>query len=474
MRTRSLAGLSLSCILVSAGVDAQEPIQQTVVVTAAATPVTLGSAIRTVAVLTREQIRLLPVRSVADAFRLVSSVDVRSRGERGLQTDFTVRGAGFGEALVLVDGVRLNDPQSGHHNGDIPVPLESIERIEVLLGPGSSLFGADAFGGTINIITRRDVIPASGSIEAGSFGYVGGRGQAGAAGGAIRSSFAASAERSDGFTFARDFVRAVVRSDTSIGQETHVSAAFLSNDLGANGFYGASPSHDWTSQALFAADSRVGTVAGWRLDGIASYRTHGDRFLWDVRVPGVLENRHRTHAVLGSLKASRRRGATATFVAGLEGGADFGSARPISGTTTCSASAHSASGVRHLGRAPRSRRVSAPIDTPSSVLRGALPSVWAGGRRRHSGFAGRRAGHFGSRPLQNATIPTPRTSREPIWSRRRPGPATPGPTCSSERGSSGPRSSAATITTSSTGCARRRRTGGGRTTSARWPQWVWS
>lgn len=323
MRTRSLAGLSLACILVSAGVDAQEPIQQTVVVTAAATPVTLGSAIRTVAVLTREQIRLLPVHSVADALRLVSSVDVRSRGERGVQTDFTVRGAGFGEALVLVDGVRLNDPQSGHHNGDIPVPLESIERIEVLLGPGSSLFGADAFGGTINIITRRDVIPASGSIEAGSFGYVGGRGQAGAARGSVRQSFAASAERSDGFTFARDFVRAVVRSDTSIGQDTHVSAAFLSNDFGANGFYGASPSHEWTSQALFAADSRVGTVAGWRLDGIASYRTHGDRFLWDVRVPGVLENRHRTHAVVGSLKASRRRGATATFVAGLEGGADW-------------------------------------------------------------------------------------------------------------------------------------------------------
>ena len=52
--------------------------------------------------------------------------------------------------LVLVDGVRLNDAQSGHHNGDIPVPLDAVERIEVLYGPGSSLFGADAFGGTIN------------------------------------------------------------------------------------------------------------------------------------------------------------------------------------------------------------------------------------------------------------------------------------------------------------------------------------
>ena len=57
--------------------------------------------------------------------------------------------------LMLVDGVRLNDSQSGHHN-DIPVPLDQVERIEVLYGPGSSLFGADAVGGTINVVTRRE------------------------------------------------------------------------------------------------------------------------------------------------------------------------------------------------------------------------------------------------------------------------------------------------------------------------------
>ena len=65
--------------------------------------------------------------------------------------------AALGQMLVLVDGVRLNDAQSGHHNGDIPVPLDLVERIEVLYGPGSSLFGADAFGGTVNVITRRTV-----------------------------------------------------------------------------------------------------------------------------------------------------------------------------------------------------------------------------------------------------------------------------------------------------------------------------
>ena len=105
------------------------PYRQMVVVTAATTPVEMGTVTRTLTVITREQIEALPAHSIADVLRLVSSVDVRARGIRGVQTDFAVRGANFGQMLVLVDGIRLNDAQSGHHNGDIPVALEDVERI---------------------------------------------------------------------------------------------------------------------------------------------------------------------------------------------------------------------------------------------------------------------------------------------------------------------------------------------------------
>src|SRR5688572_18321283 len=114
---------------------AQDVYRQTVVVTAATTPLELANTARAVTVISREEIAALPVSSVADVLRLVASVDVRARGVRGIQSDFAIRGAGFGQMLVLVDGVRLNDAQSGHHNGDIPVPLDSVERIEVLHGP---------------------------------------------------------------------------------------------------------------------------------------------------------------------------------------------------------------------------------------------------------------------------------------------------------------------------------------------------
>src|SRR5687768_14724107 len=216
---RSFAALTL-VLAAAAPLAAQTsvpPYRQTVVVTAATTPVELGSVTRTLTVITREQIEALPVHSLADVLRLAASVDVRARGERGVQTDFAVRGANFGQMLVLVDGVRLNDAQSGHHNGDIPVPLDAVERIEVLHGPGSSLFGADAFGGTVNVITRRAVSDASLMVQGGSFGLAAGRGQAGFERGRIQQTVSASVERSSGFMYDRDFATAMAHARTQLG-----------------------------------------------------------------------------------------------------------------------------------------------------------------------------------------------------------------------------------------------------------------
>ena len=317
------SGIAAVALAASVPAAAQGPYRQDIVVTAAATPVELGTVTRTLAVITRDQIARLPVNSVADVLRLTTSVDVRARGERGVQTDFAIRGANFGQMLVLVDGVRLNDAQSGHHNGDIPVPLDAVERIEVLHGPGSSLFGADAFGGTINVITRKEISPASAVVQTGSFGLVAGRGQVGVARGAVREVLAAAVDRSSGFMFERGFVTTGVSSQTSISERTGVFASYLWKDFGANGFYGNAPSHEWTNQTLLSADHRFGAAAGWRFSGTASYRTHGDHFLFDVRRPGMFENRHRTHAAIGTIRASRATGDRGSVTTGVEGGADW-------------------------------------------------------------------------------------------------------------------------------------------------------
>jgi outer membrane cobalamin receptor len=294
-------------LVAASGAAAQDTYRQTVVVTASATPAELGTVTRSVTVITREEIEALPLPSLADVLRLASSIDVRARGERGVQTDFSVRGAGFGQMLVLVDGVRINDAQSGHHNGDIPVPLDAIDRVEIMYGPGSSLFGADAFGGTVNVITRHDAAPPTVTVGGGSFGSAQLRGQASAGRGGVSEAVAGSFDRSGGFIDGRDFKTAMLRSRTAFGPSTTVSLSYAWKAFGARNFYGAAStgdafSREWTNQTLVSATHAFGTAAGWSITGDASYRTHGDEFVF---TPGTAASVHRTHETLGGLSATR-------------------------------------------------------------------------------------------------------------------------------------------------------------------------
>jgi outer membrane cobalamin receptor len=282
-----------------------QPVRETVVVTGHAAPAPFKNVSRAVAVLTREQIARLPVRSVAEVLQYLGSVDVQSRGAMGTQADFSIRGASFGRTLVLVNGMRINDAQSGHHNADVPVPLDDIERIEVLYGPGSSLYGADAFGGTINIITRRPVPRLRLSASAGDFGFVDGSAVLGTTGRSIAHSLSASASRSSGFMPARDFETYAVASQTTFGSRSSLLVSHVLKDFGANGFYGPAPSRERTNQTLVLFDRGVLRTDAWDIGSQVSYRTHGDWFLYDPRIAASTPNRHRTHAVETNLKAQR-------------------------------------------------------------------------------------------------------------------------------------------------------------------------
>lgn len=108
---------------------------------------------RRITVWTAEQIATLPVSSFDELLRSVGGVEIQSRGGFGIQSDITMRGSTFNGVLVLLDGMRLNDPMTGHFLADLPVPLSEIARIEVLRGPASALYGPDALGGVIHLMT---------------------------------------------------------------------------------------------------------------------------------------------------------------------------------------------------------------------------------------------------------------------------------------------------------------------------------
>ena len=108
---------------------------------------------RNIQVLTKKDLKALPSTSINEVLRYVAGLDIRQRGPFGTQADIGIDGGSFDQTLLLINGVKLSDPQTGHHMLNIPIPMESIERIEILRGPASRMYGINALTGAINIVT---------------------------------------------------------------------------------------------------------------------------------------------------------------------------------------------------------------------------------------------------------------------------------------------------------------------------------
>jgi len=114
----------------------------------------LSRPVQTISVITKEQIAHTPARSIQEVLSYVAGIDVRQRGVGGVQADIGIRGGSFEQTLILINGMKLIDPQTGHHGMNIPVPLEAVERIEITKGSTTRSFGQNGIAGAINIITR--------------------------------------------------------------------------------------------------------------------------------------------------------------------------------------------------------------------------------------------------------------------------------------------------------------------------------
>ncbi len=314
---------SLCLVALSASAQAQSlpTVTADVVVTATTTPVPTQTTGRAVISFSREDLTRLGISSVVDGLRLLPGIDPRARGGRDVQTDFSVRGATFGQALVLIDGVRLNDAQSGHHNGEIPAPLLGIDRIEMVAGPASAVHGADALGGTIQILTRTDRHQTV-DVSFAEFGTL--SAQASSSGWGLPASWTMSAwgAKSDGFMFDRDYGQGGASLRGRLRQGLIVDARHQRRAFGANGFYGNSPSREWTDGTVI---SGVWGVSGstWFSQTRVAARRHHDRFRWDIRRPGFAENTHRTDAIDADLTVSRVAGSTMRVNVGAGGGGDW-------------------------------------------------------------------------------------------------------------------------------------------------------
>lgn len=270
---------------------------------------------RTIKIIDSKEIQQIPANNVSDLLQQVTGIDVRRRGAGGVQGDLYIRGGGFDQTLLLVDGMKMDDVQTGHHTLNMILPLYLIERIEIIKGPAARIFGQNAFNGAINIVTK-DFVAQKGAIEMnlnelsyGSFEQKNISLSTKIAGENIKSLISYSGNRSDGYRHNTDYKRNNYFIKTSFNTNNtpfDVLVSFNENKFGANGFY-ASPSateqYEETQASLFGITTTINSE-NLSITPKLYWRRGQDEYIYIRDNPSVYRNLHKTNKVSAELSGS--------------------------------------------------------------------------------------------------------------------------------------------------------------------------
>ena len=258
---------------------------------------------RTIQVISAEFIKNSAATNVADLLQQVAGVDIRRRGTAGSQADLYIRGGGFDQTLLLIDGIKMDDAQTGHHTMNAALPIEVIERIEIIKGPAARVFGQNAFTGAINIVTKSTLAnTASVNLEAGSFGQLNGSVTVGKE--FENSSIIAHVGilTSDGYRHNSDYenknylLKGVFNKKE---QPIEVIATFFDKKFGANGFYAsatATEQYEETQSSLFGASTTFRTEK-FKITPRVYWKRGQDEYIYIRDNPSVYRNLHITNKV---------------------------------------------------------------------------------------------------------------------------------------------------------------------------------
>lgn len=404
---------------------------ETMVVLGSPVPVPLAESPASVVVLPVEDKALL-LESPQELLRQDSSVFLEQRGAGGGQADLILRGGTFEQALVLLNGFRIDDSQSAHHNLDLPIPLDAMDSIQVLHGAGSTLHGEDALSGVVDFITAA---PAASSLRlragAGSFG----ENEESLLGALVRKRWSSrlTAERnfSTGFITDRDYRNMDTSSENWISSRLGISDLLLATSdrsFGANQFYG--PYNSWERTKGWFASGRQ--ELGSRTVAAFGYRRHTDEYILARSNPAPYENNH----IDGSWQASARHtipvATSSVLLLGLESDGDSIRSYNLSnGVLSNSLGVHArnrGAGYVDLDLRPAKSRWNLSAGAREALLSGGLQSVLsphlAGSLRLSDNLKLRASGGYGFRlPTYTdlyysdpVTIGNPNLKPESAWS----------------------------------------------------------
>lgn len=295
--------LSLPCDLSSA----EEAYRlEKIVVTPTRIRENLSEDSRSVTVIDKSLYNISSYTAMPDVIASVGGVDIRRRGPEGVQSDMDIRGATFEQNTVLIDATCVNDPQTGHFNTDLPLTSLDIERMEIMKGPASSLYGANSFGGVINIITKKpDGKEFVLSSQGGSFDYFQSAMSLSYPLGPVNNRFSIEESRSTGYMPETEFniftLSDAARIETFLGEYDFLFG-YLKKDFGADSFY----SNLYNNEEEHT-DTRFFNIRGLAENGNLAVvprvylRRHRDKFMLDANRPGWQTNYSTNYSYGGEL-----------------------------------------------------------------------------------------------------------------------------------------------------------------------------